>query len=330
MMVAARDEGCLARGAHHRRRALGAGPARAAARTRRRRPTSATRASPTSSSDFLSLLKLWKLHRRARLRDGRAARISCRTCACASGATCTSSSSRRSRARLDESSVEPDEAGGLSRDPPRAARRAARQRRHARRGRRRSYTGARGIKFWSTRARGPKKPGKWIVGGGAGRDDAAVRAHGRRHRAALAGGDRRPPAQAQPQRAALGEGPRRGGGARARHAVRPAGLRQPARALRAVRPGRGARDLHPRGAGRGRVRHARAVLRPQPAPGRRDRAPRAQVAPPGRPGRRRADPRVLRRAHSQAKSTSLQALRALARGKPKRQSRACCTSRART
>ena len=50
------------------------------------------------------------------------------------------------------------------------------------------------------------------------------------------------------------------------HAVRPAGLQPAAASTSApLDPDAGARDLHPRGAGRGRFRHARAVLRAQPA-----------------------------------------------------------------
>ena len=60
------------------------------------------------------------------------------------------------------------------------------------------------------------------------------------------------------------------------------------------RPGRGARDLHPRGAGRRRVGDEAAVRRRQPQADRAGRGARAQVAPPGRARRRRADLRVLR------------------------------------
>ena len=72
-----------------------------------------------------------------------------------------------------------------------------------------SYTGARGIKFWLHPGSWAKKPGTLDRGGGAGRDDAPLRAQRRGDRAALARGARRPPAQAQLQRSALGEGPRR-------------------------------------------------------------------------------------------------------------------------
>ena len=79
-----------------------------------------------------------------------------------------------------------------------------------------------------------------------------------------------------------------------------------------------ARDIFIRSAlVRGRARDARAVLRPQPAPGRRHRAPRAQVAPAGHPGRRRADPRVLRRARARATSIAPRTSSAGAR-RPKR------------
>ena len=82
--------------------------------------------------------------------------------------------------------------------------------------------------------------------------------------------------------------------ARARDAVRHRHLREPARRLRDRRPGRGARDLHPRGARRRRVGDEAAVRRGQPQADRAGRGARAQVAAPGRPRRRRPDLRLLR------------------------------------
>ena len=128
----------------------------------------------------------------------------------------------------------------------------------------------------------------------AGRDDAALCARHRRDRRALAAAAREPSHQDAAARAALGEEGGAGGRARAGDALRHRHLRQQARRLRDGRPGRGARDLHPRGARRRRVGDEAAVRRRQPQADRAGRGARAQVAPPGRARRRRPDLRVLR------------------------------------
>ena len=323
MLVAAREEGCLAQ--------VRIIAAALSVQDPRQRPLERAAAADErharfadEQSDFLSFLKLWKLQEESGLR-----RI-CRD---------NFLSYPRMREWRDvheqlkqtldwpESAVKAGKGRGLSRDPPRAARRAARQRGNARRGRC-VYRRARHQVLGASRLV-DQEAGQVDRRRRAGGDHAALRALGRRHRAALAGGDRVASPQAQPQRPALGEGPRRGGRARARHALRPAGVCESARAVRAARSGSRARHLHPLGAGGGRFRHARALLRAQPAPGRRDRAPRAQVAPPGHPGGRGADPRVLRRAHSQGNQfCKSDSNTGDARRRPR--GRASCTSRART
>ena len=72
-----------------------------------------------------------------------------------------------------------------------------------------AYTGARGIKFWVHPGSWTKKPGKWIVAAELVETTRLFARTVASDRAALAGGARRAPAQAQPQRSALGEGPRR-------------------------------------------------------------------------------------------------------------------------
>ena len=88
MVLAARDDGCLRRGAGHRERAVGARSARAAARQARRRPTRRTCASATSAPTSCRCSRCGSSSRRrsrAKLSHRRAvdhaARISCRTCA---------------------------------------------------------------------------------------------------------------------------------------------------------------------------------------------------------------------------------------------------------
>src|SRR2546421_465424 len=156
----------------------------------------------------------------------------------------------------------------------------------------------------------------------AGRDHAALCALCRHHRTKVARGTWRPSAQARARRAALGKGPCAGDRARARHAIRPAGIRQPQGAVRTVRCQARARHLHPVGAGGGRLRYARPVFRSQPAPPRRYRAPRAQVAPSGHPGRRGLDPCLLRRADPRG-DLERRRFRALA---PRRRTRAAAAA----
>ena len=100
------------------------------------------------------------------------------------------------------------------------------------------------------------------------RDDAPVRALRRRHRAGLAGGSGRAPDQAPPRATRTGK-------RSARRSWRSSAARStacrctPSGACTTGRWTRGcARDLHPPGAGGGRVRHAGAVLRAQPEPDR--------------------------------------------------------------
>ena len=88
----------------------------------------------------------------------------------------------------------------------------------------------------------------------------------------------------------------------ARDALRPGRLQQPAGRLRHGRSGRGARALHPRGAGRGRLGDQAAVRRRQPQADRPGRGAGAQGAAPGRAGGRRADPRVLRPAGAEGRA----------------------------
>ena len=82
----------------------------------------------------------------------------------------------------------------------------------------------------------------------------------------------------------------------------------------AIDPEGGARGLHPRGAGAGRVAHPRRFPCAQQGADRRRRGARAQGAPPGRAGRRRHDRGVLRGAHSGRHSFGRD-VRTLARGR---------------
>ena len=127
------------------------------------------------------------------------------------------------------------------------------------------YLGARGIKFWRhPGAHLSKKPGRWLVGGRAGGDDAPVRPRPRGDRAAVDPRHRRPSAEDAAARAALGEEGRRGDRTGARHALRHRHLQQPPREFRQRRCPCGARDLHSRSAGAGRVGLQAALPGPQP------------------------------------------------------------------
>ncbi len=153
-----------------------------------------------------------------------------------------------------------------------------------------SYLGARGIRFWRhPGSRLSKKPGKWIVA-------AELVETTRLYARGIANIDPRwlPPDQDPAARAALGEEGGAGDGARAGDALRPRDLRQPARRLRDRRSGRGARDLHPRGARERRLGHEAAVRRRQHEADRTGGRTRAQVAAPGRARRRGAHLRFLR------------------------------------
>ena len=215
-------------GAHHRRRAVGAGSARAAAGARRggrRAPRALRRRAiglPLASSSCGS----------------------CRTSTgCGACAARTSSPIPRMREWRDvheqlKQALEWARSPRSGRRRPRATARSiarcspACSATSACATKEGAYTGARGIKFWVHPGLVDQEAGQVDRRRRAGRDHAPLRAHRRGHRAALAGGDRRASPQAQPRRSALGEGPGAGGGARARHALRPAGLRQPARAVR--------------------------------------------------------------------------------------------------
>ena len=87
------------------------------------------------------------------------------------------------------------------------------------------------------------------------------------------------------------------------------------------RSGGGARDLHPRGAGRRRLGDAAAVRGRQPQADRAGRGARAQVAAPGRAGRRRADLRLLRPAAARPTCTAAQSFERWYRDEVKRQPR---------
>ncbi len=165
-----------------------------------------------------------------------------------------------------------------------------------------SYTGARGIRFWVHPGSGTKKPGKWVV--------AAELVETTRLYA-------RTVATVEPQW--LEE---LGAHLLKRHRDNPHWEKMRAQVVAIERgtlyglPVYTNRRVHygpldpdlARGIFirtalvEGRARHARAILRAQPAPARGDRAPGAQVAPPRHPGGRRADPRVLRRPHSRRHS----------------------------
>ncbi len=130
-----------------------------------------------------------------------------------------------------------------------------------------NYTGARGIKFWVHPGSGTKKPGKWIMAaelvettrlfarGVATIDPKWIEELGghllKRHRERPHWEKARAAGGRQSERGTLYGLPV---------------LHRPARALRADRPGAVARDFPALGAGERRVRDARAVLRPQPAP----------------------------------------------------------------
>ena len=210
MLVAAREEGCLAQ-VRIIAAALSVQDPRSGRWNARRRPTSATRASPTSSRTSSPFSSCGSCRRNPGC-GASAVTIFSPIRACANGATCTSSSSRRSTGPSRRVRAEKPEGY-------RAIHRAllagtARQCRHARR-RGRLHRRARHQVLGASRLV-DEEAGQVDRRRGAGGDHAALRALGRRHRAALAGGARVASPEAQPQRPALGEGARRGGGARAR------------------------------------------------------------------------------------------------------------------
>jgi ATP-dependent helicase HrpA len=112
------------------------------------------------------------------------------------------------------------------------------------------FLGARGIKFLIHPGSGVgKKAGRWIM---AAEITETTRLYARCV-ARIEPEWLRAPGEAPPVRAALGEEARPRRRVRARHPVRHRALRQPAHPLRAPGPGRIAPDIHPPGAGRGRV-----------------------------------------------------------------------------
>src|SRR5213596_415144 len=148
---------------------------------------------------------------------------------------------------------------GVSRHPPRTARRVARQRRHARRGGRQLHRCPRhqvlgAPRFVDQETRQVARRRR------AGRNDAAFRSHRGECRSEVAGGARCARAQARPAGPALGKEPRPGRGARARHALRATCLRKPPGGLCVLRRRALAWHLHPLGAGRGRFRDAGALF----------------------------------------------------------------------
>ena len=310
MMVAAREEGCLDRGADHRRGALGPGPARAAAGARRRPPTRRHAQFADERSDFLACLKLWEFFDEASAQKSPQAAQLCRenflsyvrmrewrdlhAPAAAARSTSWTGSCRAPTDKPDGYRAihrallagllgnvgMKDEADG-------------------------NYTGrARHQVLGASRARARRSPASGSWPRSWPRPRACTRAAWRRIDPSGSRSSARTCSSATANDPHWEKTRAQVVGARARHALRPAGVRRPARALRPARPGARARDLHPRGAGGGRVRDARAVLRATTAPDARDRAPRAQVAPPRHPGGRRADLRVLRRARSARASTT--------------------------
>ena len=243
--------------------------------------------------------------------------------ACASGATSTRSCRTLARSSSWPVLGNAGEAGRLSSDPPRAARRPARQRRPARR-RRANYT---------RRARHQVLDPSRVVGEEGRAAGSWRRSSSRRRgftraasRASSRAGSRRSAAHLLKRSRYDPHWEKRRGevvGARARHAVRPADLHEPARALRPDRPGRRARSSSAQALVQGDWRRARRSSRTTGRLVARDRAARAQVAPPGHPGRRGADPRLLRRARSRRQSTTAQAFEAW-RAEAERRSRSCC------
>ena len=119
-----REEDVLRRGADHRRRPVDPGPARAADRASRRRPTRRTRSSPTSPRTSWPTSSCGATSRaaagaaRATSSASGARRTSCSTCACASGRTSRPSCAARPRRRRD---AQPRAGAGARRAPGPAA-----------------------------------------------------------------------------------------------------------------------------------------------------------------------------------------------------------------
>ena len=180
-------------------------------------------------SDFLSLLALWEFFdAQARARSSRiagwstpAARSSCPTCACASGATCT----RSSRREVAEQGWKWD-AGAAARrsiaralrgDPPGAARGAPRQHRQQGRGRRGLPRRARHPLPPASRAPGSRRRApKWVLAAELVETSRLYARCAGEDRAGVDRGGRRRPRDARLLRAALGRRARRGRRERAR------------------------------------------------------------------------------------------------------------------
>ncbi len=262
MILAAKQEGQPRRGADHRVRAVRAGSARAAAGASRGRRRGATQVRRREIRFSLLAQAVEVLSGGARAQeiqpqaDGSVPRqLPLATTACASGATSTasctlsspSSAGKCRRRQASYAQIHRALLAGLlgnigckSEDSE-------------------HYLGARGIKFLIHPGSGVgKKAGRWIMA-------AEITETTRLYARCVA---RIEPEwlesigahliKRQPVRAALGEEARACGRVRARDAVRHCALWQPAHPLRPARPGRVAPDLHPPGAGRGRVTRSRA------------------------------------------------------------------------
>ena len=213
MLVAARDGALPRAGADHRRGALGAGPARAG------RSTSAAAADERHAqfaderSDFLALPQAVEAVRR-QVGEGLPREFPLGAAHARMARRRRRSSAGRSRSwNGSASSVEPEATAPIHRA---LLHRAARQRRHARRGRGKLPRRAR-HQVLDPPGSGVKKPGRWIDGGRAGRNDAPVRAlrspPSIRKWLEELGGHLLKRDRSDPH---LGEAPRAGGGARAR------------------------------------------------------------------------------------------------------------------
>ena len=298
MLVAARDERCLAQ--------VLVIAAALSVQDPRERPLEQAAAADErharfadERSDFLAFLKLWKLLGRAELAAAMPRQFPLATRACANGATSHGAAAEARWTELDW----PASSAQRRRSPRAIARSTARcspacsatsacrtkAMTQLHRRARHQVLGASGLV--------DEEAGQVDRRRRAGRDDAALRAQRRRHRAEVAGGDRRAPAQARiAERPALGED-------RARRwwrssAARCTGCRcTPTGACTTGRSTRSSsREIFIRSA---LVEGDYDTRAPFFAHNRRlvarHRAPGAQVAPPRHPGGRRADPRVLRR-----------------------------------
>ena len=318
MVLAARDARLPRRSAGHRERAVGARSARAAAREAAGGRPGAPALSRRALRFPVAARAVGVLRRRARARSCRtagwstpAARSSCRTCACANGATST----RSSRARSPSSGWTVGRRSCRRRSTRRATRRSTRRCSPAcsatsackDRGRRRATTARAASASTCIPARGSRKKGaKWVL---AAELTETTRLYARcaakiePEWIEAVAGDRVTRDYFEPHwDDARGEVVAE----RARAALRPHAGRAAARVVRRASIPPAAREVFIREAlVPGALAHARRVPRAQPAAGRRGRGARAQGAAAGRAGRRRDDRRVLRRARAGRTSHSL-------------------------